>query len=32
MVKTYMQVSGAKMHGELLIGLVLLGECGKKLL
>ena len=24
-----MQVSGAKMHGELLIGLVLLGECGK---
>jgi hypothetical protein len=29
MVKTTMQVSGAKMHGELLLGLVLLGECGK---
>lgn len=24
-----MQVSGAKMHGELSLGLMLLGECGK---
>jgi hypothetical protein len=32
MVKTTRQVSGAKMHGERLLGLVLLGECGKNYL